>query len=98
MASTQRIASEAPPQTNFSKIKIGSTFKAGGETYKKTSDLTFDDVNGIEQYIDPIFDRKIGAEAVPPLKIDTSAKVVKEPGLEIETAPTPKKAKAKKGK
>jgi hypothetical protein len=91
-----KVVSENPAgATNFSKIKVGATFKAGGETFKKTSDLTFDDVNGIEQYIDPLFDRKIGADAVPPVKVDTSAKIVKEPGIEIETS-TPKKAKKSK--
>jgi hypothetical protein len=86
------IASENPAgATNFSSIKVGATFRAGGDTYRKTSDLTFDDVNGIEQYIDPLFDRKIGKDAVPPVKVDTSAKIVKEPGIEVETI-TPKKA------
>jgi len=75
--------------TNFSKIKIGATFKAGGEVYRKTSELIFEDVNGLEQYWDPLFDRRIDQEAVPAKAIDTSAKVVKESAITLEEAVKP---------
>ncbi len=80
--------------SNFSKIKIGATFHTSeGEAYKKTSELTFESLStGIEQYIDPFFDKKIGtgvSTSAP--AIDTSARVVKN----NEDA-APKKAKAKK--
>jgi hypothetical protein len=75
---SQKIPSENPSNKNFAAIKVGATFKAGGETYRKTSELTFEDVNHLEQYIDPLFDRKINAEAKPEAGIDTSAHVVKE--------------------
>ena len=85
--------------SNFSKIKMGALFTTSdGETYKKTSELTFDDMIGIEHYIDPFIDKKIGPTAVPSTgqKIDTSARIVKEPAV-ITNAPAPKK-KAKKSK
>lgn len=48
---------------NFSKIAVGRLFTTtDGATYKKTSELTFDDHVGIEQNIDPLFDRKIVGE------------------------------------
>jgi hypothetical protein len=92
------IPSENPGQTNFSKIKVGATFQAGGETYKKTSELTFEDVNRIEQYISPLFDRSINAAPKPQQTIDTSAKIVKEQPIEVEAAPKSKKARGKKAK
>lgn len=90
------IVSENPGQTNFSKIKVGATFQAGGETYKKTSELTFEDMNRLEQYISPLFDRTINAVAKPAQSIDTSAKIVKEPALVIESEPKPKKPRKSK--
>lgn len=75
--------------SNFSKIKMGAMFTTSdGETYKKTSELTFDDMIGIEHYIDPFIDKKIGPGAVPSTGgvIDTSARVVKEPAV-ITNAP-----------
>lgn len=45
---------------NFFKIVVGESFSTSdGAVYKKTSELTFDDHVGIEQNIDPLFDRKI---------------------------------------
>ena len=87
--------------TNFSKIQINDFFDVDGEKYKKTSQLTFNDMVGLEHYIDPLFDRKIGAPPAPPVKgIDTSAKVVKDPTLvSMEDGVKPVKAKkARKGK
>jgi hypothetical protein len=75
---SKSIPSESLPNKNFAAIKVGATFQAGGETYKKTSELTFEDVNHLEQYIDSLFDKKIGAAAKPAVGIDTSAHVVKE--------------------
>ena len=71
------IPSEGLPNKNFTAIKVGATFQAGGETYKKTTELTFEDVNGLEQYIDSLFDKKIGAAAKPEVGIDTSAHIEK---------------------
>jgi hypothetical protein len=65
--------------TNFSKIKIGAYFEAGDEKFKKTSELTYDDMAGIERYIDPFFDKKIG-QAAKVTTIDTSAKIAPPPG------------------
>jgi hypothetical protein len=84
--------------SNFSKIKMGAMFTTSdGETYKKTSELTFDDMIGIEHYIDPFIDKKIGPGAVPSTGgvIDTSARVVKEPAV-ITNAPAPKVKKKSK--
>lgn len=78
--------------SNFSKVKMGSLFTTSeGETFKKTSDLTFDDMAGIEHYIDPFFDKKIGAapKATKP-DVDTSARVVKE---EVTAEPVKKSRK-----
>jgi len=80
--------------SNFSKIKIGTLFTADGETYKKTTELTYDDSVGIERYIDPFFDKKINAPVVPAKPdVDTSAHVVKS-----DEAPAAKPKKAKKSK
>ena len=84
------------PQTNFGKIKIGTFFFASdGEKYKKTSDLTFDDMYGMEHYWDPMFDRKIGVAADAKADVDTSARIVK-PGDEKPKAKPAKKAGKKK--
>lgn len=87
--------------SNFTKIKIGSIFKtADGESYRKTSELTFDDMAGIEHYIDPFFDKKIGTAVAAPV-IDTSARIVKNnteaPKKATKKAPK-KKAATKKTK
>lgn len=91
--------------TNFSKIKVGTWFTASdGEKYKKTSELTYDDSYGLERYIDPLFDKKIGSTVADTSKtIDTSAKVVKGSSEEtVDTSAkvvkTPKKRAAKKSK
>jgi hypothetical protein len=40
----------------FGTIKVGEIFMdKSGARYKKTSNLTFDDVMGMEHYIDPMF-------------------------------------------
>lgn len=74
---SKSIPSEGLPNKNFAAIKVGATFQAGGETFKKTTELTFEDVNGLEQYIDSLFDKKIGAAAKPVAGIDTSAHIEK---------------------
>ena len=68
---------------NFSTIKIGSYFKTKeGETFKKTSELTYDDSIGLEHYIGSElgFDEKIVAS------------------VETTPAPAPPAAKPKKSK
>jgi hypothetical protein len=85
---------------NFSKIKDGEFFSTlDGERYKKTGPLTFDSMAGIEQYIDPLFDRKIGQPAAGAQPgIDTSARVIKpEPEAEPKKK-APKKKSSKKTK
>jgi 5-methylcytosine-specific restriction protein A len=74
---------------NWDKIKIGDSFTASdGETYFKTSDLCFNDAYGLEHYIDPLFDRKIGAPANAAPSVDTSAKIVKgTPTNEVNPEP-----------
>jgi hypothetical protein len=64
----------------FPLLRIGEIFiTSDGEFYTKTGDLTFTGTDGLERYIDPLTDRKIG-EAIKPQTggIDTSAKIVKE--------------------
>lgn len=50
---------------NFPLIAIGSLFTVDGETFRKTSDLIFTDVAGIERYIDPLFDKKLTPKPAP---------------------------------
>ena len=45
---------------NFPKIAIGATFVVDGEKYTKTEELVFRDAYGLERYIDPLFDAKLG--------------------------------------
>ena len=54
--------------SNFSKIKVGQTFRTkDGETWKKIDALIAENtVSGIEQYASPIFDRQIVAPAEAP--------------------------------
>lgn len=74
----KNIPSEAHPYANFNALKVGATFVAGGETYTKTGDMTFVSAeSGFEQYIDPLFEKKIGKEVKSQIAIDTSAKIVK---------------------
>jgi hypothetical protein len=91
---------------NFSKVKIGTLFTTSdGETFKKTSDLTYDDSIGIEHHIGSEFgfDKKIGAPpAGPRSDVNVSARIAKD--SEIDTDPRasgpkkPQPAKAKNGK
>ena len=82
---------KAAPKTNVSRIKVGARFTASdGESYKKTSELTYDDSYGMERYIDPLFDRKINAPLDTRGGVDTSARIV--------AAPEPKPATAKAAK
>lgn len=67
---------------HFFTLKIGESFSVDGEKYIKHTDLVFRDYNGLEHYIDPLFDAKLGAElagkaAVAPV-VDISAKIVKD--------------------
>lgn len=83
--------------TNFSKIKIGEFFEASdGEKYKKTTELTFNDAYGLEHYIDPLFDKKIGAPQTTAPIIDTSARIVKGTPVEELNPEPPKAEKAPK--
>jgi len=51
---------------NFPKIGIGEFFVVDGEKFKKHSELVYLDTAGIEHYIDPLFDRKLGAVVAAP--------------------------------
>lgn len=69
---------------SFSKVKTGSIFTTtDGEQFKKTSDLTFDDMAGLEHYIDPFFDRKIGT----PVPAVAAPKAPKGNGLGFNEPP-----------
>jgi hypothetical protein len=82
---------------NFNKVKVGEWFSLDGDKYKKTGPLTFDDMTGIERYIDPLYDRRINKQSNA-FVVDTSAKVVKtEASLEPEVK-SPKKSKKKAAK
>jgi hypothetical protein len=67
---------------NFPALAVGATFVVDGEAFTKRSELVFTDYIGIEHYIDPLFDAKLGkalaaiAAAAAPA-VDTSAKIVK---------------------
>jgi hypothetical protein len=86
--------------TNFSNIKIGEYFVVDGESYKKHDELIYIDGAGIQRYIDPLFDKRIGKKPETSKKdpniIDVSAKIVKG-DEEAEEAPKPKSKKSKKG-
>jgi hypothetical protein len=72
---------------NFSKVGVGKLFTTtDGATYKKTSDLTFDDHVGIEQNIDPLFDRKIVGEFSQTIPLPAK---VEAPTAVLATAPAP---------
>jgi hypothetical protein len=65
---------------HFHLLKIGEVFNVDGERFVKHDDLTYTDVYGMQHYIDPLFDAKIGkfsVKASTPI-VDTSAKVVKD--------------------
>jgi hypothetical protein len=68
---------------HFPKLAIGAVFTVDGETFTKYSELIFRDLYGLEHYIDPLFDAKLGREiagqaaaSVP--VVDVSVKVVKD--------------------
>jgi hypothetical protein len=74
---------------NFPTLVIGATFAVDGEVFTKLTELTFRDAYGMEHYIDPLFDAKLGriwaeakAEAdktaAAAAAVDTSAKIVKD--------------------
>ena len=72
---------------HFAALKIGEVFLIDGDRFKKYSDLVYTDIIGMEHYIDPLFDKKVGkmlaaqaAAVAPPApvpQIDTSAKIEK---------------------
>jgi hypothetical protein len=66
---------------HFPTLAIGTVFTVDGETFIKHSELVFRDPYGLEHYIDPLFDVKLGRElagkAVAAPQVDTSAKIVK---------------------
>jgi hypothetical protein len=46
--------------THFPTLPLGANFVIDGMAYTKTSELVYRDSVGIECYIDPLFDAKIG--------------------------------------
>jgi hypothetical protein len=68
---------------HFPTLPIGAAFVVDGEAFTKLTELTFRDPYGMEHYIDPLFDIKLGkvlAEkaAAAQTIVDTSAKIVKD--------------------
>jgi hypothetical protein len=64
-------------------LKIGDTFVVDGEKFTKLTELTYRDAYGLEHYIDPLFDVKLGkvlnaVAEVASTVVDTSAKIVKD--------------------
>jgi hypothetical protein len=65
-------------------LKIGDVFVVDGEKFTKLTELTYRDAYGLEHYIDPLFDVKLGrelaaqAEAAVAKVVDTSATIVKD--------------------
>jgi hypothetical protein len=65
-------------------LKIGDAFSVDGETFIKLTELTYKDAYGLEHYIDPLFDVKLGkalaeaASSAVDTAVDTSAKIVKD--------------------
>lgn len=43
----------------FSAIKMGQYFYIDGETFKKTTDISYEDTAGFEIYLDPIREAKM---------------------------------------
>jgi hypothetical protein len=41
-------------------LKVGDTFVVDGEKFTKLTELTYRDSYGLEHYIDPLFDAKLG--------------------------------------
>jgi hypothetical protein len=64
--------------TNFGEVKVGEYFTTkDGEKYRKVSNITFTNSMGIEQYIDPLFDNKIGPPTLITETLPTGEQVVK---------------------
>jgi hypothetical protein len=67
---------------HFPTLAIGAVFTVDGETFTKHSELVYRDPYGMERYIDPLFDAKLGREiantaaAAAPVA-DVSAKIAK---------------------
>jgi hypothetical protein len=64
-------------------LKIGDVFSVDGEKFTKLTELTYKDAYGLEHYIDPLFDVKLGKELAglaesAAQQINTSATIVKE--------------------
>jgi len=67
---------------HFHLLKIGEVFVVDGERFVKHDDLTYTDAFGMQHYIDPLFDAKIGkysatGKASTQPQTDVSAKIVK---------------------
>lgn len=45
---------------HFLKLPNGATFVVDGETFTKHEGLVYTDAFGLEHYIDPLFDAKLG--------------------------------------
>jgi hypothetical protein len=68
---------------HFFKLANGASFVVDGEVFTKLEGLVYRDAFGLEHYIDPLFDVKLGkvlaeeAAKVAP-QVDTSATIVKD--------------------
>ncbi len=72
----------------FSFLKQGDRFYIDGEPFKKTSDLTYEDLGGIERYIDPLQDAKIAvnldeAKAAKKAKTDVEPEWITDPATRV---------------
>jgi hypothetical protein len=68
----------------FAAIKIGSIFTAGGEKFRKTSDLNYESLEtpGYEHFINPLFEGKIDQPEGKPVT-DISAKFITDPNTRV---------------
>lgn len=100
---------EGIPMGKFSTIKYGEQFYIDGEPFKKTGDLTYNDMAGFERYIGPFEDAKIvldGASAKsavsemePEWLTDPATRVqTKNPRFGKKIKKTPAKKTTKKAK
>jgi hypothetical protein len=62
----------------FSTIKNGQVFYIDGETFKKTSDITYEGMDGFERYLDPIREAKMTTTAPGTVAPATTSKPKKE--------------------
>lgn len=66
--------------THFHSLPVGAMFTIDGEGFRKTSEVAYRGVDGLERYIDPITDAKLGKAMGVPTTVPEKPATIKLQG------------------